>query len=65
MPRQWFSCRGGCRTITFGNESSAYSAKDVIVLADGSIVTLGTADLEPIRKIVVIKTGPNGETSFE
>ena len=31
---------------------------------DGSIVIVGTADLEPIKKIVVIKTGPNGEMSF-
>ena len=50
---------------SIGNSSSTYKAADVIVLSDGSIVTLGTADLEPIRKIVVIKSGPNGEMSFD
>ena len=49
---------------TFGTSSSAYSSSAVIALSDGSIVIVGTADLEPIKKIVVIKTGPNGEMSF-
>ena len=48
----------------FGTSSSAYSSSAVITLLDGSIVIVGTADLEPIKKIIVIKTGPNGEMSF-
>jgi len=49
---------------TFGTSSSAYSASAVTTLADGSIIIVGTADLQPIKKIIVIKTGPNGEMSF-
>jgi hypothetical protein len=49
---------------TFGTNTSAYTASAVTTLADGSIIVLGTADLEPIKKIIVIKTGPNGEMSF-
>ena len=49
---------------TYGTATSTYSASAVTTLADGSIIIVGTADLEPIRKIVVIKTGPNGEMSF-
>ena len=49
---------------TYGTATSTYSASAVITLPDGSIVVLGTADLEPIKKIIVIKTGPNGEMSF-
>jgi hypothetical protein len=50
---------------TFGASGISYSSSAVKVLPDGSIVTLGTADLEPTKKIVLIKTGPNGEMSFE
>jgi len=49
---------------TFGTNTSTYSASSVITLQDGSIVVLGTADLEPIKKIVLIKTGPDGQMSF-
>ena len=48
----------------YGTTTSTYSSSAVITLQDGSIVVVGTADLEPIKKIVVIKTGPNGEMSF-
>lgn len=48
----------------YGTITSAYSASTVTTLQDGSIVILGTADLEPIKKIVVIKTGPDGQMSF-
>jgi hypothetical protein len=49
---------------TYGTATSTYSASAVTTLADGSIIIVGTADLEPIKKIIVIKTGPNGEMSF-
>lgn len=49
----------------FGNSSSVYSTANLTVLQDGSIVMIGTADLQPIKKIMVVKTGPKGEMSFE
>ncbi len=49
---------------TFGTNTSTYTAGAVTVLADGSIVVVGTADLEGNSKVVVIKTGPNGEMTF-
>jgi hypothetical protein len=49
---------------TFGTNTSTYSAGAVITLQDGSIVLVGTADLEPVKKIVLIKTGPDGQMSF-
>ena len=49
---------------TYGTSTSEYSASAVTTLQDGSIVLVGTADLEDIWKIIVIKTGPNGEMSF-
>ena len=48
----------------YGTTASTYSASAVTVLTDGSIVTVGTADLQPIKKIIVIKTGPDGQMSF-
>ena len=48
----------------YGTASSIYSASAVTVLTDGSIVIVGTADLQPIKKIIVIKTGPDGQMSF-
>ena len=48
----------------FGTGSSTYSSSAVTTLQDGSIIIVGTADLQPIKKIIVIKTGPNGEMSF-
>jgi hypothetical protein len=48
----------------YGTSSAIYSSSAVVTLADGSIVIVGTADFNPIKKIVVIKTGPNGEMSF-
>jgi hypothetical protein len=49
---------------TFGTNTSAYTVSAVTTIADGSIIVVGTADLEPIKKIIVIKTGPDGEMSF-
>jgi hypothetical protein len=49
---------------TFGAVTATYSSSAVITLQDGSIVIVGTADLQPVKKILVIKTGPNGEMSF-
>jgi len=48
----------------YGATASTYSASAVTTLADGSIVVAGTADLQPIKKIIVIKTGPDGQMSF-
>jgi hypothetical protein len=48
----------------YGTTTSTYTAAAVTILSDGSIVTVGTADLEPIKKIIVIKTGPDGQMSF-
>lgn len=48
----------------FGTTAATYTACAVTVLTDGSIVTVGTADLQPIKKIIVIKTGPDGQMSF-
>ena len=48
----------------YGAVTSTYSSSAVITLQDGSIVIVGTADLQPIKKVLVIKTGPNGEMSF-
>ena len=39
-------------------------ANTVIIDRTGSIVTVGTIDLESQKKVVLIKTGPNGEMSF-
>lgn len=49
---------------TYGTSTSTYTSSAVTTLQDGSIIIVGTADLEPIKKIIVIKTGPNGEMSF-
>ena len=49
---------------TYGTSTSTYSSSAVTTLQDGSIVLVGTADLEGIEKIIVIKTGPNGEMTF-
>jgi hypothetical protein len=49
----------------FGTTTSTYTSSNIIVLQDdGSLIIVGTADLDPIKKILVIKTGPNGEMSF-
>ena len=47
--------------VTYGSSTSAYSAADMIVLADGSIVTVATTLKNLVNKIALIKTGPNGE----
>lgn len=49
---------------TYGADQATYSSSAVITLQDGSIIVVGTADLKPVKKILVIKTGPNGEMSF-
>lgn len=49
---------------TYGTLTSTYSVSAVTVLQDGSIVIAGTAELDPIKKIVLIKTGPDGQMSF-
>jgi hypothetical protein len=49
---------------TYGAVTATYSASAVMTLQDGSIIIVGTADLQPVKKILVIKTGPNGEMSF-
>lgn len=48
---------------TFGVEGRNY-ANTVIIDRSGSVVTVGTLDLESQFKVVLIKTGPNGEMSF-
>ncbi len=50
--------------LTFGTNTAAYQGSAVVVLPDGAIVVSGTADLDPVKKIVIIKTGPDGEMSF-
>jgi len=49
---------------TYGTTTSTYEASSITTLEDGSIIVLGTADLDPIKKIILIKTGPNGQMSF-
>lgn len=51
-------------TRNFGTTTSTYTSANIVVLQNGSLVIIGTADLDPIKKILVIKTGPNGEMSF-
>ena len=49
---------------TYGTITSTYEASSITTLQDGSIIILGTADLDPIKKIILIKTGPDGQMSF-
>ncbi len=49
---------------TYGTTTSTYEASSITTLPDGSIIILGTADLDPIKKILLIKTGADGQMSF-